>query len=95
MRRNLQDKALNEHPSIDFATQGQTAHVTKLDVGSVDVGVRMTSFGEDDTGAIPDKLAELTLTVLALHKANGDLAWVIEMAAEAENADYGVTRTPV
>ena len=58
----------------------------KIDVGSVNVTVRPADFDtNEDRGRIPDNLAALTYTVLMLHRANGDLAWVSDMLAEAES----------
>jgi len=59
--------------------------ITKLEVGSVNVTVRPANFeGAEDRGRIPDNLADLTLTVIALHRANGDMGWLHDMVAEAD-----------
>ena len=59
---------------------------TKLELGNVSFTTRIASFEHaDDSGRIPDKLAEATLTLLRLHKANGDLTWVNDMIGEVES----------
>ena len=59
---------------------------TKLELGNVSFTTRIASFEHaDDSGRIPDKLAEATFTLLYLHKANGDLAWVNDMIGEVES----------
>jgi hypothetical protein len=57
----------------------------KLELANVSFSVRPVNIPHpDDKGKIPDKLAEATFTLLHIHKANGDLAWVGDMAHEME-----------
>lgn len=44
---------------------------------------------EDDStnGEIPPNLASMTMLLLAVHAANGDLAWVSDMLHEMEAAE--------
>lgn len=56
----------------------------KLELANVTFSVRPINLSEDDHGRIPDKLAEATFTLLHVHKANGDLAWVGDMVSEME-----------
>jgi hypothetical protein len=61
----------------------------KLELANVSFSVRPVNIPHpDDKGKIPDKLAEATFTLLHIHKANGDLAWVGDMAYEVEQGNY-------
>lgn len=40
---------------------------------------------DTDESVIPDNLAKLSAMVIAYHRANGDLAWLQDMAHDAEN----------
>ena len=56
--------------------------VNKIEVHQAAVGVKTV---EVDDGRIPDNLAQLGLTVIALFKANRDLCWLDDMIREAES----------
>lgn len=61
--------------------------MSKLELANVSITTRLEDFRNDhpdDRGRIPDKLAEATLTLLRLHRDNGDLAWVADMIQELE-----------
>lgn len=46
----------------------------------------------DEQGLIPQQLANLTLGLLQIHSANGDLAWVIDMASDMEREEINGKR---
>lgn len=57
--------------------------MTKLDCHNVSVSVRPVDFDcNEDRGRVPDNLAALTETIVALHRANGDLSWLRDMISE-------------
>jgi hypothetical protein len=62
---------------------------TKLDVHNASVSSTTFVLDENEVaaggGRIPDNLAKLTMVVLKMHEANGDLAWVGDMVEELEN----------
>lgn len=56
----------------------------KLDCHNVSISVRPVVMLADEHARIPDNLATLTQTVIALHRANGDLGWLADMCHDAE-----------
>ena len=62
----------------------------KMDVHNVALSTTIFQWNEaEGAGRIPDNLARLTETVLKMHKVNGDLAWVQDMAHDMEVAESG------
>ena len=61
-------------------TTTKRTSIQKRNAAIREVGLRFTRVAE--ASDIPGNLAELTLWVLRMHKANGDLAWVEDMIAE-------------
>jgi hypothetical protein len=63
--------------------------VFKLEVTHPNVQARAVQFADDDHGRVPDNLAELTMTIIALHKANGDTGWLVDMVHDADDEKPG------
>ena len=59
--------------------------MTKLEVQNANVSVVWVDMTDNDHGRIPDNLVKLTMTVLTMHRANGDLGWVADTAHELES----------
>lgn len=51
-----------------------------INVKNIDVNPEQIN----ESGIIPENLVALSAMVIALHRENGDLAWLIDMAHEAE-----------
>lgn len=58
--------------------------VTKYDVDCNMPDIYLAETKVEDQGLIPDALTKLTYMVIALHQANGDLAWLADMVRDAE-----------
>lgn len=58
----------------------------KIEVHNASVGVTARELG---CGNIPYNLVTLSHAVVALHKANGDLAWLQVVVDEAKTSKYG------
>jgi|ETNvirnome_2_130_1030620.scaffolds.fasta_scaffold02345_7 hypothetical protein len=55
----------------------------KIELAHVELGIRTVD--TPSPGRIPDRLSEATMTLLQVHAANGDLAWVGDMCNELEH----------
>lgn len=62
----------------------------KLELHNVAVTTTSLGLSEDECGRIPPNLARLTETIVGLHKANGDLSWLIDLASDAGTCKYGI-----
>lgn len=64
--------------------------ISKLEIHNAAITVTSLRLDADDHGRIPDNLAKLTETLIGLHKANGDLSWLLDLVGEAEKATCGI-----